>query len=112
MGYMGHLIDILGAIQSTVSASEEFRALIESSLSTHVDGEGEPADDGSTVDAWGRILQSNEDEMKQQSRLLANCDPTEHQEYGGCSLAGFPSNAAEYENDTEDFDYQYNSSMQ
>jgi hypothetical protein len=112
MGYMGHLIEIFGAIQSTVSASEEFRALIESSLSAHVDGEGEPADDGPTVEAWNRILQSNEEEIKQQTRLLANCDPAEQQEYGGCNLAGFPSNAAEYENDTEDFDFQYNSAMQ
>lgn len=112
MGYMGHLIDILGAVQSTVSASDEFRALIESNLSAHVDGEGEPAGEGPTVEAWNRILQSNEDEQKQQNRLLANCDPSEKQEYVGCSLTGFPSNAAEYENDTEDFDFQYNSAMQ
>jgi SIT4 phosphatase-associated protein len=109
MGYMGHLIDIIGAVQSSMSASDEFRALIESSLPTgSVGGEGEPAEDCS----WAKILESNDNEMKKQTRLLADCDPVERQEYGRDVLAGFPSNTAEYENDTEDFDYQYNSSMQ
>lgn len=101
MGYMGHLVDIFGAVQSTLSASDEFRALIESSLSTQ----------SPSVDNWRRILQSNEDELKTQSRLLADCDPNDRQDYGGSGLAGFPSSSAEYENDTEDFDYQFHSSM-
>jgi hypothetical protein len=113
MGYMGHLVDILGAVQSTITASDEFRALIESSLTKQITGEGEPApDDASTVEAWRRILQSNEEELKTQSRLLADCDPNERQDYGRDGLTGFPSNAADYENDTDDFDYQFNSSMQ
>ena len=107
MGYMGHLIDILGAVQSTISASDEFRALIESSLTTQISGEGEPA----PVDGWRSILQTNDEELKTQSRLLADVDPSERQDYG-IGLAGFPSTPAEYENDTEDFDYQFNSSMQ
>jgi hypothetical protein len=111
MGYMGHLIDIFGAVQSTISASDDFRALIESSLSTQSGAEGEPASENSSVDAWQRVLQSNEDELKTQSRLLADCDPNERQDYGR-DMTGFPSNSAEYENDTEEYDYQFNSSMQ
>jgi hypothetical protein len=108
MGYMGHLVDILGGVQSTISASDEFRALIESSL-TPTDGEG----DGGTsaLDNWHSMLKSNDEELKTQSRLLADCDPSERQDYG-ISLAGFPSTPTEYENDTEEFDYQFNSSMQ
>lgn len=113
MGYMGHLVEILGAVQSTISVSDEFRALIESSLSAQIDGEGEPAPDvTSSIDGWRQILQSNEDELKLQSRFLADCDPNERQDYGRDGLAGFPSTNTEYENDTEDYDYQYNSSMQ
>lgn len=111
MGYMGHLIDILGAVQSTLSASDEFRALMESSLTTVSSGEGEPAVEISSVDAWSRILGSNDDELKTQSRLLADCDPSERQDYGHDGLTGFPSTPAEYENDNEEFDYQFNSSM-
>lgn len=107
MGYMGHLIDIFAAMESTISASEEFRALIESSLTPN-DGKGEPAQ----VENWRRILKSNEDELKLQTRLLADCDPNERQDYGRDGLSGFPSTPAEYENDTEEFDYQFNSSMQ
>lgn len=100
MGYMGHLVDILGAVQSTISASDEFCALIESSLT---------GDDA--LESWHSMLKSNDEELKTQSRLLADCDPSERQDYG-LSLAGFPSTPAEYENDTEEFDYQFNSSMQ
>lgn len=103
MGYMGHLVDILGAVQSTVSASDEFRALIESSLSVD-GGDGEP--EITSVDKWRQMLQSNDEELKSQSRLLADCDPNERQD------TGYPSTAAEYDNDTEDFDYQFNASMQ
>lgn len=110
MGYMGHLIDMLGAVQATVSASDEFRALIESSLSSKTEsGEGEPAPERTPVDTWREMLESNENELKTQNRLLADCDPQDLQEYG--REVGFPSNV-EYENDTEDNDYQYNSSMQ
>lgn len=109
MGYMGHLVDIIGAVQSTISASEEFRALIESSLTTTIDGDGEPLT--TALESWNFMLKSNEEELKLQSRLLADCDPSERQDYG-ISLAGFPSTSNEYENDTEDFDYQFNSSMQ
>lgn len=109
MGYMGHLVDILGAVQSTISVSEEFRALIESSLTSSSIGEGEP--EISALETWQSALSSNDAELKNQSRLLADCDPSERQDYG-ISLAGFPSTNNDYENDTEDFDYQFNSSMQ
>lgn len=109
MGYMGHLVDILGAVQSTISASEEFRALIESSVTAPPLGEGEPQ--VSALEAWQTMLTSNDEELKTQSRLLADCDPSERQDYG-ISLAGFPSTTNDYENDTEDFDYQFNASMQ
>lgn len=109
MGYMGHLIDILGAVQSTMTASDEFGALIESSLSNS-SGDGEPASESVSVGAYRAILESNEDELKGQSRLLADMDPSERQDYAqGLS---FPSNTAEYDNETEEFDYQFNSSMQ
>lgn len=111
MGYMGHLIDIFGAVQSTLSASDEFRALIESSLTTQSNGKGDPVTDVSSIDAWLRILEANDNELKTQSRLLADCDPSERQDYGHDGLTGFPSTPAEYENDTEDFDYQFNPSM-
>lgn len=107
MGYMGHLIDIFGAVQSSISASEEFRALIESSLSSQSEGFGEPGE----ANAWQDILQSIEGELKTQSRFLADCDPNDRQEYGMTGLTGFPSNTAEYENDTEEFEYQFNSSV-
>ena len=106
---MGHLVDILGALQSTNSASEEFRALIESSLTSSTIGEGEP--EISALETWQSTLNLNDEEIKNQSRLLADCDPSERQDYG-ISLAGFPSATNDYENDTEDFDYQFNSSMQ
>lgn len=109
MGYMGHLIDILGAVQSTISASEEFRALIESSLKPMVDGDGEP--EAGSLESWTAMMKANDDELKTQNRLLADCDPSERQDYG-IGLSGFPSTPTEYENDTEDFDYQFNSSMQ
>lgn len=110
MGYMGHLIDIFGAVQSTLSASDEFRALIESSLTTQSSGEGDPAVEISSIDAWSRILQSSDDELKTQNRLLADCDPSERQDYGH-DLNAFPSTPAEYENDTEEFDYEFHTSM-
>lgn len=112
MGYMGHLVEIYGAVQSTISASDEFRALIESSLLIHIDGEGEPATDISSVDSWRQILQTNEDELKTQTRFLADCDPNDRQDYGRDGMTGFPSTTAEYENDAEDYDYQFNPSMQ
>lgn len=112
MGYMGHLIDALGYVQATVAASDEFRALIESSLSSSLSsivGEGEPVGK-SSVETWQEMLETNENELKNQNRLLADCDPQDRQEYGR-ELA-FPSNASEYENDSEEYDLQYNSSMQ
>lgn len=115
MGYMGHLVDIFGAVQSSLSASDEFRALIESSLLTadgEEEGEGEPVRETSSVEAWQGILQQNEDELKIQSRFLADCDPTDRQDYGVAGLTGFPSTPAEYENDTEEFDYQFSSTLQ
>lgn len=112
MGYMGHLIEILAAVQSTSSASNEFCALIESSLSSCIVGEGEPAPEVSSAETWRRILELNDQECKTQIRLLADVDPSERQDYGRDGLSGFPSSTAEYEADAEDFDFQYNSSMQ
>jgi hypothetical protein len=109
MGYMGHLVDILGAVQSTISASDEFRALIESSLTE--ESNEEESIGVTALENWHSMMLSNDEELKTQNRLLADCDPSERQDYG-ISLAGFPSTPAEYENDAEEFDYQFNSSMQ
>lgn len=110
---MGHLIDILSAINSAVSASEEFRALIESSLKINQAlGSGESPPE-SKIEMWNKIMQSNEDELKVQTRLLADCDPSsERHEYGRDGLNGFPSIPDESENDTEDFAFNYHASMQ
>lgn len=101
LGYMGHLIDILSAINSAMSASEEFRALILNSL-TPADGE-EPI-----AEKWHQILEACEDELSLQKRLLADCDPNDRRD----GLTGFPSIPDESENDTEDFSYHFNASMQ
>jgi serine/threonine-protein phosphatase 6 regulatory subunit 3 len=118
LGYMGHLIDIFSAINSTISASDEFRALIESSLTPAAAyGRGEPAplttttSESNIIDAWNQILQTCEDELIVQNRLLADCDPNDRHEYGRDGLTGFPSIPDESENDTEDY-YHYNASMQ
>lgn len=111
MGYMGHLIEIFVAVQSTSSASDEFRALIESSLLPNNAGDGEPASEPCT-EAWQCILQSVDEEVKTQTRLLADVDPSERQDYGRDGMSGFPSTYPDNENDTEDYDYQYSSSMQ
>jgi hypothetical protein len=101
LGYMGHLIDILSAINSTMSASEEFRALLMNSLTA--------TDEGIDVgEKWNQILDTCENELSEQKRLLANCDPNDRLD----GLAGFPSNPDESENDTEDFSYHFNASMQ
>lgn len=110
---MGHLIDILSAINSTISASDEFRALIESSLTpaaAAADGSGEPTE-SNVIDAWNQILQTCEDELTVQNRLLADCDPNDRHDYGRDGLA-FPSIPDESENDTEDYYNHYNPSMQ
>lgn len=115
LGYMGHLIDILSAINSTISASEEFRALIESSLTaTVVEGSGEPSLEGNKniIDTLNQILEVCEDELTVQKRLLADCDPNDRHDYGREGLIGFPSIPDDSENDTEDFSYHFNSSMQ
>lgn len=111
MGYMGHLIEILGAAQSTTSASDEFRALIESSLSSNIGGEGEPAPESTSVDEWRQILDAADEQQKLQSRLLADVDPSVQQDFA-IGLATFQSSSNEYENDNEDFDFQYSSAMQ
>lgn len=98
MGYMGHLIEILNAVQSTIQASEEFCALLEKDL------------DEITVEKWRSLLKENEEELGKQSRLLADCDPSQQQqEFEVVGMNGYPS-TNEYENDTEEFDYLYNSS--
>lgn len=98
MGYMGHLIEILNAVQSTIQASEEFCALLEKDL------------DEMTVEKWRSLLKENEEELGKQSRLLADCDPSQQQqEFEVVGMNGYPS-TNEYENDTEEFDYLYSSS--
>lgn len=109
LGYMGHLIEILSAINSTESASDDFRALLESSLTCATIGSGEPI---SAIDVWTKIMQSNENELQVQKRFLADCDPSEHQEYGQSGLTGFPSIPDDTENDTEDYAYNFIPSMQ
>lgn len=116
LGYMGHLIDILSAINSTISASEEFRALIESSLTATVGGgSGEPSSESSNkniIDTLNQILEVCEDELTVQKRLLADCDPNDRHDYGREGLIAFPSIQDDSENYTEDFSYNFNSSMQ
>lgn len=109
LGYMGHLIEILSAISSTESASDDFRALLESSLTCETLGSGEPI---SAIEVWNKIMQSNENELQVQKRFLADCDPSERQDYGQCGLTGFPSIPDESENDTEDYAYNFIPSMQ
>lgn len=109
LGYMGHLIEILSAIGSTVSASDDFRALLESSITSDRLGSGEPT---TAIDVWTKIMQSNDNELQVQKRLLADCDPNERQEYGRDGSNGFPSIPDDTENDTEDYFYNFNSSMQ
>jgi hypothetical protein len=105
---MGHLIEILSAINSTVSASDDFRALLEHSFTATTSGSGEQP---TPLDLWNQIMNANEDELTVQKRLLANCDPSERKEYGRDGILGFPSNSDESENDAEDY-YNYNSPMQ
>lgn len=109
LGYMGHLIDILSAINSTMSVSEEFRALIMNSLtptpSSNDDGELSSSE---ICDSWNEILKTCEEELNLQNRLLADCDPNDPDN----GLTGFPSIPDETENDTEDFSYHFNASMQ
>ncbi len=110
---MGHLIDIFSAINSSMSASEEFRALILNTLTTKAaldtsssdDGSGEPTD---VIDTWNAILSSCEEELNVQNRLLADCDPNDRPD----GLVGFPSTPDESENDNDDFSHNFNSSMQ
>lgn len=120
---MGHLVDILSAINSTISASDEFRALIESSLtslsSALDDGSGEPTPPPVTeeescniVEKWKGILEECENELTVQKRLLADCDPNDRHDYARDGLIGYPSIPDESENDTEDFSYHFSSSMQ
>ncbi|KAL7048626.1 hypothetical protein ACKWTF_003426 [Chironomus riparius] len=108
LGYMGHLIEILSAISSTESASDDFRALLESSLTCATLGSGEPI---SAIDVWTKIMQSNENELQVQKRFLADCDPSERQEYGQSGLTGFPSIPDDTEIDTEDYSYNFIPSM-
>lgn len=125
LGYMGHLIDILSAINSTISVSEEFRALIESSLKTSSmspsseHGCAEPSPENhnnlnneNIVDKWNQILDECENELTVQKRLLADCNPNDRDDYGREGLIGYPSNPDETENDTEDFSYHFNPSIQ
>lgn len=108
LGYMGHLIDILSAINSTISVSEEFRALILNSLTAaNEDGSGESSTDA-VVELWNQILQACEESLNVQNRLLADCDPNDRPD----GLTGFPSIPDESENDTEDFSNNFNPSMQ
>ncbi|CAO1345403.1 unnamed protein product [Diamesa serratosioi] len=114
LGYMGHLIDIMGALESTNSASNEFRALVESSLLIQSD---EIVGDGETIDAkdkikeqWHSVIGKSEIEIAVQKRFLANCDPSEKLDYANDS-SSFPSFPDPSENDAEDFDYNFNASM-
>lgn len=120
---MGHLVDILSAINSTISASDEFRALIESSLTpllSALDGSGEPTsppvaageESCNILEMWKGILEACENELTVQKRLLADCDPNDRHDYARDGLIGYPSIPDESENDTEDFSYHFSSSMQ
>ncbi|XP_017102591.2 serine/threonine-protein phosphatase 6 regulatory subunit 3 [Drosophila bipectinata] len=74
LGYMGHLIKILRHITNCISESEHIAALISSSLSD----EAEQA-------LWQSLIDAETGEFtlaaKQQTKLLANCNPHEENEY-------------------------------
>ncbi|KAH8379019.1 hypothetical protein KR009_002695 [Drosophila setifemur] len=74
LGYMGHLIKILQHITSCISQSEHIAALISGSLS-----------DEEEQKLWQSLIDAETGEFtlaaKQQTQLLANCNPHEENEY-------------------------------
>ncbi|EDV41226.1 uncharacterized protein Dana_GF10914 [Drosophila ananassae] len=74
LGYMGHLIKILRHITNCISESEHIAALISSSLS-----------DEAEQTLWQSLIDAETGEFtlaaKQQTKLLANCNPHEENEY-------------------------------
>ncbi|XP_034481011.1 serine/threonine-protein phosphatase 6 regulatory subunit 3 isoform X2 [Drosophila innubila] len=78
LGYMGHLIKILRHITNCISESEHIAALIESNFV-----------DDSELKFWQSLIDAEEGEftkaVSQQSKLLANCNPHEDNEYNAGS---------------------------
>ncbi|KAL7734136.1 hypothetical protein ACLKA6_011816 [Drosophila palustris] len=78
LGYMGHLIKILRHITNCISESEHIAALIESNFV-----------DDSELKLWQSLIDAEEGEftkaVSQQSKLLANCNPHEDNEYNAGS---------------------------
>ncbi|KAH8297634.1 hypothetical protein KR054_004618 [Drosophila jambulina] len=74
LGYMGHLIKILRHVTNCISASEHIAALITTSLS-----------DESEQKVWQSLIDAEAGEFtlaaKQQTKLLADCNPHEENEY-------------------------------
>lgn len=115
LGYMGHLIDIMGALESTNSASDEFRALVESSLlieSDEIVGDGESIDAKDKIkEQWRNVIGESEIEIAVQKRFLANNDPMAKSDYANES-SQFPPFPDPSENDAEDYNYNFDASMQ
>ncbi|KAH8342381.1 hypothetical protein KR059_004121 [Drosophila kikkawai] len=74
LGYMGHLIKILRHVTNCISASEHIAALIASSLSNEDEQK-----------LWQSLIDAEAGEftlaVKQQTKLLADCNPHEENEY-------------------------------
>lgn len=109
---MGHLIDILGAVSSTLEASPEFCALVESSFDTEVAAGDSPDIEDQKI-KWQTIIKQYEDEMKAQKRFLANCDPNDKQDYAH-DMLNYPQGFPEYSNEmeSEEFYNHFDSTMQ
>ncbi|KAH8365504.1 hypothetical protein KR093_001505 [Drosophila rubida] len=84
LGYMGHLIKILRHITNCISESEHIAALIASNFA-----------DESELKLWQSLIDADEGEftkaVSQQSKLLANCNPHEDNEYSAGNSKDFLS---------------------
>ncbi|XP_060651672.1 serine/threonine-protein phosphatase 6 regulatory subunit 3 [Drosophila nasuta] len=82
LGYMGHLIKILKHITNCISESEHIAALIASNFA-----------DESELKLWQSLIDADEGEftkaVSQQSKLLANCNPHEDNEYSAGNSKDF-----------------------
>ncbi|KAH8302301.1 hypothetical protein KR044_004919 [Drosophila immigrans] len=85
LGYMGHLIKILRHITNCISESEHIAALIASNFA-----------DESELKLWQSLIDAEEGEftkaVAQQSKLLANCNPHEDNEYSAGNSKDFLNN--------------------
>ncbi|XP_068142861.1 serine/threonine-protein phosphatase 6 regulatory subunit 2 [Drosophila tropicalis] len=84
LGYMGHLIKILRHVTSCISESEHIGSLIASQMT-----------DESDLKLWQSLIDAETGEfslaVKQQTKLLANCNPHEENEYSAGGAKDFLS---------------------